>query len=160
MALPFITVDEATGRFTVAPEATALLRSLGAARVSVVAIAGTYRTGKSFLLNQLAGGATFSVGSSVRACTKGLWLHGGARALDGGGGDGAAGAPRDATLFLDTEGFGSTARSETYDVRLFSLALLLSSVFLYNSVGTIDGPAIARLGLVAHVSKAPYRAQI
>jgi hypothetical protein len=95
------------------------------------------------LLNQLAEGGTFSVGSSVKACTKGIWLYGGARAL----------ADGTVCLFLDTEGFGSTSRSETYDVRLFSLALLLSSVFLYNSVGTIDGQAIARLGLVAKLTK-------
>jgi len=56
-------------------------------------------------------------------------------------------------VFLDTEGLASTSRSETFDVRLFSLALLLSSVFLYNSVGTIDGHAISRLGLVAQLTR-------
>lgn len=142
-AIPLIILDESTGLFSASSEALSWLRSLGVAKLSTVAIAGTYRTGKSFLLNQLAEGGTFSVGSSVKACTKGIWLYGGARAL----------ADGTVCLFLDTEGFGSTSRSETYDVRLFSLALLLSSVFLYNSVGTIDGQAIARLGLVAQLTK-------
>ena len=73
--------------------------------VAVVAVAGLYRTGKSYLLNHLIGtygddktsvgagaaaaaaaaaaeakagaGATgFSVGNTVNACTKGIWLYG------------------------------------------------------------------------------------
>ena len=142
-AIPLITYDETSGLFSTCPEALSWLRALTSAKLSVVSIAGTYRTGKSFLLNQLADGGTFNVGSSVKACTKGIWLYGGAKSLS----DGTT------CLFLDTEGMGSTSRSEGYDVKLFSLALLLSSVFLYNSVGTIDGHAIARLGLVAQLTK-------
>ena len=60
----------------------------------------------------------------------------------------------DATfLFLDTEGLSSTSRSETYDARIFALALLLSSYFIYNSVGTIDGNAINKLSLVVNLTK-------
>jgi hypothetical protein len=56
-------------------------------------------------------------------------------------------------LFLDTEGLGSTIRGTTYDCRIFALSLLLSSYFVYNSVGVIDGDAIARLGLVVNLTK-------
>jgi hypothetical protein len=170
-AIPFITYEESTGRFTVLPPALAYLRSLGERKLVIIACAGTYRTGKSYLLNALAHGLTpggavsapaasscFPVGSTVKACTKGLWLCPGRRLEGGGGGGGggegaAAGSDEPAVLYLDSEGMASTSRSETFDVRLFSLALLLSSVFLYNSVGTIDGTAISKLGLVAQLTR-------
>lgn len=46
-------------------------------RVGVIAVAGKYRTGKSFLLNRVIinqnhGG--FGVGPTINPCTKGLWL--------------------------------------------------------------------------------------
>ena len=56
-------------------------------------------------------------------------------------------------LFLDTEGLGSTIRGSTYDCRIFALSLLLSSYFVYNSLGVIDGDAISRLGLVVNLTK-------
>jgi hypothetical protein len=83
------------------------------------------------------------VGSSVKACTKGIWLC--ARA------DSAH--PDTTVLFLDTEGTSSTSRSESYDSRVFALALLLSSYFVYNSVGTIDGNAISKLNLVVNLTR-------
>ena len=53
-------------------------------QVAVVAIAGAYRSGKSFLVNSLCGkGAGFAVGSTVKACTKGIWLWGKAVKVDG-----------------------------------------------------------------------------
>lgn len=74
-AIPFITVTDDGGsggecKFEVNPGAVAYLSSLPAP-VSVVAIAGLYRTGKSYLLNALMGrGAGFTVGPTVKACTK------------------------------------------------------------------------------------------
>ena len=90
------------------------------------------------------GGGGFSVGSTVKACTKGIWVWG--RALEVEGSD-------THVLFLDTEGLGSTVRSETYDTRVFALALLLSSYFIYNSFGTVDGAAIAKLSLVVNLTR-------
>ncbi|CAH0475110.1 unnamed protein product [Peronospora belbahrii] len=56
-------------------------------------------------------------------------------------------------LFLDTEGLGSTDREETHDTRIFALAILLASNFVYNSRGVIDNHAIEDLSLVVHLSK-------
>ena len=56
-------------------------------------------------------------------------------------------------LFLDTEGLGSTIRGASYDTRIFALAILLSSYFIYNSNGVIDGDAIASLSLVVSLTK-------
>jgi hypothetical protein len=56
-------------------------------------------------------------------------------------------------LLLDTEGIASLERSEEANVQIFSLALLFSSFFIYNSMMTIDESAIDRLSLVAEVTK-------
>ena len=35
-------------------------------------------------------------------------------------------------LLIDTEGLASTERSTNVDIKIFSLAILLSSMFIYN----------------------------
>ena len=112
-----------------------------------VACAGKYRTGKSFLLNRLAsakGGCGFGVGNSVQACTKGLWVYkeffpspDGTKSM----------------ILIDTEGIDALDANDTHDVRIFTLALLLSSAFLYNSVGAIDETAMQTLSLMARVTE-------
>jgi len=44
--------------------------------LSVVAVAGLYRTGKSYLLNRviLNKSEGFNVGPTINPCTKGLWI--------------------------------------------------------------------------------------
>ena len=46
-------------------------------RVGVIAVAGKYRTGKSFLLNRVIINTRekkgFGVGPTINPCTKGLW---------------------------------------------------------------------------------------
>ncbi|XP_031762410.1 guanylate-binding protein 1-like [Xenopus tropicalis] len=43
--------------------------------VVVVAIVGKYRTGKSYLMNKLAGRKTgFPLGSTIQSKTKGIWM--------------------------------------------------------------------------------------
>ena len=54
---------------------------------------------------------------------------------------------------MDTEGLGSLEEESNHDIRIFSLALLLSSSFLYNSVGSIDEQTLASLELLVGVSK-------
>jgi len=148
-ALPFITVDS-RGRFSVNEQAAAFLDRLDAP-LAIVAVAGKYRTGKSLLLNrvmlQVGDGAGFGVGETVQACTKGLWLH--TKVLGVPQEDGSI----QNVLIVDTEGLGAFNATETHDSRVFALALLVSSFFIYNSVGTIDEQAISTLSLVANISK-------
>lgn len=146
-ALAFITQDDETSEYAVDPEAVALLETIEAP-LAIVAIAGLWRTGKSYILNHFSGAAEkrdggFQVGATVNACTKGLWLWGTPVKLE----DGLT------VLFVDTEGLGSTSRTQTEDSQIFSLALLLSSMFVWNSRGVIDGNALEDFALVVNLTK-------
>ena len=56
-------------------------------------------------------------------------------------------------IFLDVEGFGSTFRSSKDDAKLFALALLCSSLVVYNSVGVINENRINSLALALSYSE-------
>jgi len=56
-------------------------------------------------------------------------------------------------LILDTEGIGALDEDSNHDVRIFSLAILLSSYFIYNSMGSIDESALSNLSLVINLTK-------
>ena len=72
--LELITYDTQTGKFELGAEALAVLRKVKGS-VGVVAVSGRARQGKSYILNQLLGQSSgFTVASSHRPCTKGLWM--------------------------------------------------------------------------------------
>ena len=56
-------------------------------------------------------------------------------------------------LLIDSEGIGSLDEDENHDTKIFVLALLLSSFFIYNSIGTIDENALNNLQLIVNLSK-------
>ena len=56
-------------------------------------------------------------------------------------------------LLIDTEGLGSLEEDSNHDAKIFALALLTSSLLVYNQVGAIDDEAIQRLALVIKLSK-------
>jgi len=117
--------------------------------IGVISVAGMYRTGKSYLLNRvlLNQSRGFDVGPTINACTKGVWIWG--KPIDG---FTPEGEPMK-VLILDTEGLGALDEDSNHDVRIFSLAILLSSYFLYNSVGSIDENALQQLNLVVNLTK-------
>ncbi|KAG7394431.1 hypothetical protein PHYBOEH_005201 [Phytophthora boehmeriae] len=152
--LPFVTLSD-DGSFEIAPEAIVYLQQIRG-DIAVVAIAGLYRTGKSYLLNLLLGRdraeEMFDVGATVNACTKGIWIWG--QPVANTRLKAFKHLKKDTTIvFMDTEGLGSTQRSQTQDTRIFALALLLSSMFIYNSRGVIDASAIEDLSLVVNLTK-------
>ena len=53
-------------------------------------------------------------------------------------------------LLIDTEGIGSVEEDVNHDMKVFLLAMLISSCFIYNSVGTIDDMALQNLGLIVN----------
>ena len=56
-------------------------------------------------------------------------------------------------LIIDSEGIGALDEDSTHDSRIFSLTILLSSCFIYNSVGSIDENAIQNLSLIVNLTK-------
>ena len=55
-------------------------------------------------------------------------------------------------FFLDSEGCGSTDKHEEYDIKIFTLSVLISSYFIYNSIGCIDEESIQTLSLVSKLA--------
>ena len=107
-------------------------------------MAGKYRTGKSFLLNRVIinrRNCGFGVGPTINPCTKGLWLWGDTL-------EGEYQGEKLKILLIDSEGIGAFDEDENHDSKIFLLALLLSSYFIYNSMGTIDENAINSLSLI------------
>ncbi|XP_049731700.1 guanylate-binding protein 5-like isoform X2 [Elephas maximus indicus] len=112
--------------------------------VVVVAIVGLYRTGKSYLMNKLAGKKHgFSVGSTVQSHTKGIWMW-------------CMPHPEKSNLtlvLLDTEGLGDVEKvDKKNDTQVFALAMLLSSIFVYNTMNKIDQEAIDLLHKVTELT--------
>ncbi|RXN37418.1 guanylate-binding 1-like protein [Labeo rohita] len=105
--------------------------------VVVVAVVGLYRTGKSYLMNHLAGEQTgFALGSTIESKTKGIWMWCVPHPTKAG----------TTLVLLDTEGLGDVDKGDQkHDTNIFCLAVLLSSTLVYNSRGTIDNKAIMDL---------------
>jgi hypothetical protein len=56
-------------------------------------------------------------------------------------------------LLIDSEGIGAFDEDENHDTKIFLLALLLCSLLVFNSVGSIDENALTNLSLVINLSK-------
>ena len=54
---------------------------------------------------------------------------------------------------MDTEGFGGIREGKTHDTRIFLFSILLSSLFIYNSLGNIDEGALNNLSLIVNLAK-------
>ena len=70
----------------------------------------------------------FKVGDTVQACTKGIWVYKTPLVKN----------EDKIVIVMDTEGIDALDADDNHDVRIFTLALLLSSSFIYNSSGPID----------------------
>nr|XP_048309648.1 guanylate-binding protein 1-like [Myodes glareolus] len=140
---PVCLIENVKGQLVANQEALRILSAIKQP-VAVVAIVGFYCTGKSYLMNRLAGkNAGFSLGSTVQSHTKGIWMwcvpH--------------PQKPDHTLVLLDTEGLGDVEKGDNQnDCWIFALAILLSSIFVYNSMGTINQQAMDQLHYVTELS--------
>uniref|UniRef100_H2N6U5 Guanylate binding protein 3 n=1 Tax=Pongo abelii TaxID=9601 RepID=H2N6U5_PONAB len=143
MTGPMCLIENTNGELVVNPEALKILSAI-TQPVVVVAIVGLYRTGKSYLMNKLAGkNKGFSLGSTVKSHTKGIWMwcvpH--------------PKKPEHTLVLLDTEGLGDVKKGDNQnDSWIFALAVLLSSTLVYNSMGTINQQAMDQLYYVTELT--------
>ncbi|XP_040854770.1 guanylate-binding protein 4-like isoform X1 [Ochotona curzoniae] len=144
MEAPICLVENCEEQLTVNPKALEILHKISQPVVAV-AIVGLYRTGKSYLLNRLAGrNHGFPLGSTVQSQTKGIWMwcvpH--------------PSKPNHTLVLLDTEGLGDVEKGDPKnDSWIFALAVLLSSTLVYNSTGTINHQALEQLHYVTELTQ-------
>ncbi|KDO68584.1 hypothetical protein CISIN_1g007480mg [Citrus sinensis] len=117
-----------------------------------IQVIGPYRSGKSFLLNQLLSLSCdegFGVGHMRDTKTKGIWVWGNPVEMEIDG-------SRTSVFYLDTEGFESIGKSNVYDDRIFALATVMSSVLIYNLPETIREADISRLSFAVELAEEFY----
>ncbi|XP_043431457.1 guanylate-binding protein 6-like [Prionailurus bengalensis] len=144
MMAPICLVENNNMQLSVNQRAIQILEQISQP-VVVVAIVGLYRTGKSYLMNRLAGqNRGFPLGSTVQSKTKGIWMwcvpH--------------PSKPNHTLVLLDTEGLGDVEKGDPKnDSWIFALAVLLCSTFVYNSLGTINHQALEQLHYVTELTE-------
>ncbi|KAI3989362.1 hypothetical protein MKX01_026945 [Papaver californicum] len=125
------------GKFRIGPEALTTLQ-LVKGPISIVSVCGRAPSWRS---------SGFQVASTHRPCTKGLWMWSAPvkrTALDG---------TEYSFILLDSEGIDAYDQTGTYSTQIFSLAVLLSSMFIYNPMGGIDEAELDHLSLVTEMTK-------
>ncbi|XP_055059164.2 guanylate-binding protein 1 isoform X2 [Misgurnus anguillicaudatus] len=144
MQRPICLVKNVCGSLEVCKDAIEVLNGINEP-VVVISIVGLYRTGKSYLMNRLAGQQTgFALGNTIESKTKGIWMC-------------CVPHPSEAgrtLVLLDTEGLGDIDKGDSQnDGWIFCLAVLLSSTLVYNSRGTIDNVAVEQLHYVTELTE-------
>uniref|UniRef100_A0A8C2DUK2 Guanylate-binding protein 1-like n=1 Tax=Cyprinus carpio TaxID=7962 RepID=A0A8C2DUK2_CYPCA len=144
MSSPICLVENVNGSLSVCKQAIEFLSRINEP-VVVVSVVGLYRTGKSYLMNRLAGQQSgFALGNTIESKTKGIWMW-------------CVPHPKKeghTLVLLDTEGLGDVAKGDSKnDGWIFCLAVLLSSTLVYNSRGTIDNSAVEKLHYVVELTE-------
>ncbi|XP_059357406.1 guanylate-binding protein 1-like [Carassius carassius] len=144
MSSPICLVENVNGSLCVCKDAVEFLSRINEP-VVVVSVVGLYRTGKSYLMNRLAGQQSgFALGNTIESKTKGIWMW-------------CVPHPKKeghTLVLLDTEGLGDVAKGDSKnDSWIFCLAVLLSSTLVYNSRGTIDNSAVEKLHYVVELTE-------
>ena len=149
-AIKFVTFEN--GKFVISEEAKKLLSQKSNDNIGIISLVGKYRTGKSFLLNRVIlnrkENLGFNVAPTIRPCTKGIWIWSDPLIISNVHNQG----PFPAYL-IDTEGLGAYDEEINHDSKIFLIAVLISSLFIFNSVGTLDENEISNLSFVLNLSK-------
>ena len=147
--IQLVSFDKTTHSFNLTPEGESFLRSLDKP-VAVLGIVGKQKTGKSFLADRIILDHKPSIsGSGVshtqRPGTKGVWVY--PEVIE------SETDPDKRIIVLDSQGLGSPESDSTYDSRVFTICILMSSLLLYNSIGAIDEGALESIEFVGHLAK-------
>nr|XP_055059154.1 guanylate-binding protein 2-like isoform X2 [Misgurnus anguillicaudatus] len=145
MSAPVCLIEsDQNGKFHVRKEGKDILDGINEP-VVVVSVVGLYRTGKSYLMNRLAGQQSgFALGNTIESKTKGIWMWCIPHPSKAG----------QTLVLLDTEGLGDVDKGDSQnDGWIFCLAVLLSSTLVYNSRGTIDNDAVQKLQYVTELTE-------
>ncbi|KAG5567521.1 hypothetical protein RHGRI_002907 [Rhododendron griersonianum] len=158
-AFPIVEPDPGHTKLRITKEGLEAIQKI-TTPIAAVAVIGPYRSGKSFLLNQLLSLscsevlesdvlAGFGVGHMRDTKTKGIWVWGTPveMVIDG---------VNISVFYLDTEGFESVGKSSVYDDRIFALATVLSSVLIYNLPEMIREADISRLSFAVELAEEFY----
>ena len=154
LAIPFITYNESSKKFIINKDAKKILSNPSNKKIGIISLVGKYRTGKSFLLNKViinnneSNTDGFAVGPTIKPCTKGIWLWSKPLIING-----DSNVEQFPTYLIDTEGLGAYDEDINHDSKIFLIAILISSLFIYNSIGTIDENALSNLSFILNLSK-------
>ncbi|XP_043916975.1 guanylate-binding protein 1-like [Protopterus annectens] len=131
------------GKMTIRPETLQIVKKINK-RLVIVGIAGIYRTGKSYLMNRLAGrGSGFLVTPGVQSSTRGIWMW-------------CLPHPHKSDcvlMLLDTEGLQAIKQKAQVSSKIFSLVVLLSSTLIYNNMGVINQHLLSDLQFITELTK-------
>ena len=144
IAIQLVTINS-EGQFEVTTDGFSFLSSLKNKQVSVVSLAGPYRSGKSFLANMIMNNMSgFKTGSTINACTRGIWVWGRPYDL----------SENEVLLIVDSEGLGSVEKDRelNIDLKIFTICCLISSTIIYNSKHSITEDKIEELSNVANLT--------
>ncbi|KAJ4812916.1 hypothetical protein LUZ62_025482 [Rhynchospora pubera] len=150
-AFPIVEPDSGHTKLRLSREGLEAIRRINTP-IAAISVIGPYRSGKSFLLNQLLNLSCdkgFGVGHMRDTKTKGIWVWGTPVKL-------TIDDTKVSVLYLDTEGFESVGKSNVYDDRIFALATVLSSVLIYNLPETIREADISRLSFAVELAEEFY----
>lgn len=154
-ALTLVYPDADHSKLVLDQQGLRVLRGLDDLPIVVLGVAGPMRTGKSLLMNVLNTPSqslvdlrqSFPTGETSNPCTKGVLIWGNPKRVH---------LPKYGDCFLilmDTEGLCSFEASRRYDNALISVTLLLSSYFIFNTLGTITSDLFNQLGFVVQFAR-------
>ena len=151
-AVPFIIFEN--NKFIITNKSKILLNQKKFKNIGIISLVGKYRTGKSFLLNRVLlnnkSKNGFDVGPTFKPCTKGIWIWSEPLMVKNGYSINKEEFP---CFIIDTEGLGAYDEEVNHDSKIFLISILISSLFIFNSFGTIDENAISSLSFVLNLSK-------
>ena len=151
-AVPFVIYEN--NKFIITNKAKILLNQKKFKNIGIISLVGKYRTGKSFLLNRVIlnnkSNLGFNVGPTFKPCTKGIWIWSEPLMIKNSYSINNEEFP---CFMIDTEGLGAYDEEVNHDSKIFLISILISSLFIFNSFGTIDENAISSLSFVLNLSK-------